>query len=1597
MSNDHSKAATNPVANKQLGDVPVQSIMPAARRIAAVPAKGGRNATGKGALSRSDEQQVRDEQTLLDAAVVNAEDKQASADAAMSVRRKDGHEDEQEATASNLPGEGGDARASQDEVLQLAQANTSSATPAASTDGPGSVGEELLRQAAPVPVSAPAAQAKATGFEAWLKSDWALPVAIGGGALALLGLAAAGGGGGGATSKESQTPAAAASNNVVADAIPENMYGLTVTPAAGPFNAGAAVRVSVQKRMADGSWSEVASSSTVDATGRMQVLVEKKAVSANDMLRLVLTDSKPNENDYNDEVSGQQSLGNVVLQAVIGGLSGNTAVTVNPLTTLAAKLIGADFSAAHVKAVNAAVAAAFGLRDGDLILTIPALLTSPSAADAPPAAVNYGLALGIVSGMTQAQRDAHAADPLQATLDALAKAPMNPAADGSLSLDLSGLRQLSVTVPNSNDKVAVGLDAGAARLYGASAANGNIAGAQVPYVQVDPKSERPAAGQVVPGWSKAAIRFSDFIDGLTIKVAPAVSAKVGDTLIIEFLPLDKAGVPLPGLPTFTFQHIYTKSDADQVYSSRMSSENNSVGNFTVVVPTYDSYYGQAQPSSSNPQVYLFGVDGQKHYNFAAGNIGGYQMRATGAVVGLLGAGSNFSVDATPISTQSGSMSGSTTINGESNSSGSNVIRVKLVLPKGIQWEGADPTLKLLVTDAAGASREVIANADLTSKGQMIKGGGIWNFQATLSNSQEATKGLDGALRIPADALQFAPGTKLFDQFGNLLYTNDGGSWRDASNALVDNIQQALGVTTALANTGFKVDTTRPATPILNFTNLPSTTFDSEGYVRVDGGAFPAREKPNATPKGAAGFAAFDLVTTNMKQDFTVTFDNGAVSPNDVGDTVFLLAKASNKESGTTILQLRVGSTKIIRDPDGSYKARFGKDDYNDEIKRFNDAALKFPMKVEFFVQVLDQAGNTSGEPVPLQPRASGGAVNNVYLDLAAPAAPSVGLAADSDTGRVGAAETRSDNITSIVKPAIHVTGDLGTMAVVRDNNDQVVLSKWLISNSAGSNAADLAIPTALPKGPHNFTVTLVDAAGNASPPSSLTITVLPAQDQSTPLPVVSITSTPARGGFYIVGDDITGQVTFEREVYLKQGAQRKLSLNLGDINVNSTPLNVELVDGFGTKTLTFKHKVVASDLNTSSGLTRASLVNADQLEDVAGSPINSLAATNFSSPSVPQLIDTYAPPPPTLAVVADIATHQGKASKVTAQGGALTVAAEAGTQVELSFTGSAGRIVTKSVQAAAGNAGVPVPLTQAEIDQLGDGQVSVTATARDQATNRSQASVPVTFTLDGTAPSAMAGSATPKVATNLPISFTVKFSETLNREPLVGDFQATYGEVQSVVAAGSDKPNQYVVTVKPQDGVAGGGAGKVQLSLSAAGLGLTDQAGNPMASTGVLAEQAIDTQGPMVVSVKKAVAPEASTPLPKKSFDWIVTFNEKIDQIDQGNLLKPENFTVSGGSNVRVTDVTPFGNDGTQYKVTVNPGSLSGNNNPITLGLRGFVIDGGTVLDKLGNRNPGQPDLSNEGGARQHRCPGPQRASGSDRRCQPARYQPPCRDVLPCR
>ncbi|MET3432248.1 hypothetical protein ABIC71_001734 [Herbaspirillum seropedicae] len=712
MSNDQIKAGTHPVSNKQSTDSPVQLIMPATSPFPQPhSANGTGKLSGKKALARArsvdGKERVDEGQGELvppTDEVMSQEQSLASAEAAMSAR----HVSEEEADTLHAGSE------EPSERMQLAQADSDSnsnaaAVPAArssASDAPTSVGEELLRQAAPVPRS------REISFldqlDDWLESDMALPVGLGAAALGFLALSGGGGGGSSGATGADTPPAAEPSRNE---------WLMTVTPAAGVFLPSATVKLIAKKLMADGSWQEVANSTVVDANGRMTLKVAKGSLTAKDVIRLELSDTDPGK-DYKDEVAGTQTLGGLKLEAYVGAWNADMAVTINPLTTMVVHKLdeaanaanaggargnnavvndagapdaggagapgsapGAGGAGAPVNApaaggagaqgnaaanapstpaygadaakFEAAIAKAFGIQSGDLVHTIPILLNGRPAAGASADAINYGLALGILSGMTQAQREAGAANPLQAALDLLKSAiQVN---GGNVTFALETLRKSLITGSNIDG----GLDAGAAKLHAAAVEDGNnnstIKGAQVPYLQVDTTLEKPYAGQTKPVWADAAVSFSSFTNGgLSLKVAPAASAKVGDQLLVEFLPLDGNGqLKGGGAKPFTFKYTYTEKDADAVrLSAGGDPSNNGIGSFTLVVPTFDES-AQFDPTragvlrtamaSSTPGAAPSLLDANNGVYKINDRDYGYQLRASGAVMGAFASGASLNI------------------------------------------------------------------------------------------------------------------------------------------------------------------------------------------------------------------------------------------------------------------------------------------------------------------------------------------------------------------------------------------------------------------------------------------------------------------------------------------------------------------------------------------------------------------------------------------------------------------------------------------------------------------------------------------------------------------------------------------------------------------------------------------------------------------------------------------------------------------------------------------------------------------------------------------------------------------------------------------
>ncbi|MBF0281908.1 MAG: hypothetical protein HQM07_05020, partial [Zetaproteobacteria bacterium] len=127
-------------------------------------------------------------------------------------------------------------------------------------------------------------------------------------------------------------------------------------------------------------------------------------------------------------------------------------------------------------------------------------------------------------------------------------------------------------------------------------------------------------------------------------------------------------------------------------------------------------------------------------------------------------------------------------------------------------------------------------------------------------------------------------------------------------------------------------------------------------------------------------------------------------------------------------------------------------------------------------------------------------------------------------------------------------------------------------------------------------------------------------------------------------------------------------------------------------------------------------------------------AAGNTSPSATQgafTLDTVIPNTPVLGVV----TGADYATAIEAQDGAITVTGDAGTTLTVTFTGTNGT-VTKTVTAT--GAAQTIALTSANLTTLGDGTISVDATAVDAAGNSSLAATQTSFVLDTGVPNAPA-------------------------------------------------------------------------------------------------------------------------------------------------------------------------------------------------------------------------------------------------------------------
>ncbi|MCW2412725.1 MULTISPECIES: Ig-like domain-containing protein [unclassified Sphingobium] len=245
---------------------------------------------------------------------------------------------------------------------------------------------------------------------------------------------------------------------------------------------------------------------------------------------------------------------------------------------------------------------------------------------------------------------------------------------------------------------------------------------------------------------------------------------------------------------------------------------------------------------------------------------------------------------------------------------------------------------------------------------------------------------------------------------------------------------------------------------------------------------------------------------------------------------------------------------------------------------------------------------------------------------------------------------------------------------------------------------------ALGDGPVQVAMLVTDGAGNQSSLQSLTFNLDAAAPEA---PVLSLALDAVDGA---TADEATAAVGL-----------LTLSAEAGAVVV------VTLVGSVGSVTRT----VVSDGSSKSIVLTGLDL---QTLGDgvVTVSAVASDASGNLSVPSTSSFtLDRQAPLAPSLTLGAGVSGGATQAEAL-ATTGVVTVRAEGGSAITVTFAGSLG---TVSKELAATGSSQAVRLTVGDLTTLGDGPVSVTATATDAAGNSSAIGTPVGFVLDRVAPS----------------------------------------------------------------------------------------------------------------------------------------------------------------------------------------------------------------------------------------------------------------------
>jgi hypothetical protein len=409
-----------------------------------------------------------------------------------------------------------------------------------------------------------------------------------------------------------------------------------------------------------------------------------------------------------------------------------------------------------------------------------------------------------------------------------------------------------------------------------------------------------------------------------------------------------------------------------------------------------------------------------------------------------------------------------------------------------------------------------------------------------------------------------------------------------------------------------------------------------------------------------------------------------------------------------------------------------------------------------------------------------------------------------------------------------------------------------------------------------------------------------------------------------VNDAPTGIRLKDATTRLPKNASTRSRIKLADIVVADDVQGTNQITLSGADAARFE--VIGTSLFLKAGVNIARDVNKVYSVTLA-------AADSTIQASVPvtvgySLAVTSGPTAPVIALGTGVAGG-ATASEATQASGVVTVSADAGARIAVTFKGRAGQVV-KTVVGQGPSVRIPIVLAPGDLTRLGNGVVTLNATATDAYRNTSRP-VAAQFTLDTVAPAAatirfgagVAGRVTTAKATQRSGVLTL-IAET-NATNFV-KFTGTAGQVsRAVVGRGATAAVPVVLTAAD---VLALGDGIVTAAVT-----VVDAAGNQsrVANT----QFTLDTKSISGLSVLSVVAPASRVYRPGDTLRFTVNFPEAVTVRGVPFL----NLLLDGGKTGRADYVSRYGTSSLVFQYVVKAGDSAARGPSLAASISGLIVN----------------------------------------------------------